>query len=585
MSLRTRLLSLFAALAVVPIVALSIFDYFRSMEAVRRLIADQTSQIAERAALRLRDNLELVVADLRLLADNAETARLYDAWIRRDSVAVANSRPVFRTYLGQAWRVMDQRLTAVTFQDSLGKLLDRLGAGGPEGDFGVPTFDLAGTAPTVSVPVRTEDRGATIGRVVATVRMDALMPAALMETSVGHHGYTIVADSAGRAVYDRLGALLARGIPALENLPDRPRADSEPAITIVKYVEDDTQRIASVASVPGSALVVVSSGAVDEFAQSFARVRLVNLLLALLLATAVASAFVIITRRITRPLDTLTAAAREVGRGNFSPRLPSADTDDVGRLSAAFATMSGRIDQMVAEVESSRQMAAVGSFSRQIAHEIRNPLTSIKLNLQGLERDARAGVLLPDMPRTLEICLEEIHRLERVVRGVLALGRAPTSDRRVVSIQQVLTRALDVMRPQLTQQRIALHAAAAGDDLLVMADQEQLVAMFLNLVVNAAEAMPDGGSLQVDVERVDEGDVALGRITIADTGPGIPADQRSRVFEPFFTTKSEGSGLGLAVAARDAEAHNGRLVLLNGEGRMSGATFVVELPLTTEAAS
>ena len=75
MSLRTRLLSLFAALAVVPIVALSIFDYFRSMEAVRRLIADQTSQIAERAALKLSDNLEVVVADLRLLADNAETTR------------------------------------------------------------------------------------------------------------------------------------------------------------------------------------------------------------------------------------------------------------------------------------------------------------------------------------------------------------------------------------------------------------------------------------------------------------------------------------------------------------------------------
>jgi signal transduction histidine kinase len=247
--------------------------------------------------------------------------------------------------------------------------------------------------------------------------------------------------------------------------------------------------------------------------------------------------------------------------------------------------MSERIDQMVAEVESSRQMAAVGSFSRQIAHEIRNPLTSIKLNLQGLERDARAGVVLPDTPRTLEICLEEIHRLERVVRGVLALGRAPTSDRRVVSIKQVVTRALDVLRPQLTAQRIVPNVAMSSDDLLVMADQEQLVAMFLNLLVNAAEAMPDGGSLHVDLERHVDGGAAVGRVTIWDTGPGIPADQHSRVFEPFFTTKAEGSGLGLAVAARDAEAHHGRLVLLSGEGWVSGATFVVELPLVPEANS
>lgn len=331
--------------------------------------------------------------------------------------------------------------------------------------------------------------------------------------------------------------------------------------------------------------MVVSSGAVDEYAQSFARVRLVNLVLALLLAAAVLGGFVIVTRRITRPLETLTAAAIEVGRGNFSPRLPSPAADEVGRLSAAFATMSERIDQMVAEVESSRQMAAVGSFSRQIAHEIRNPLTSIKLNLQGLERDARAGVVLPDTPRTLEICLEEIRRLERVVRGVLALGRGSTSDRRAISIARVVTRALDVVRPQLAQQRITLRVEMNGDDLAVMADEEQLVAMFLNLLVNAAEAMPDGGSLHVAVERDAGNGGAVGRVTIADTGPGIPASQRGRVFEPFFTTKAEGSGLGLAVAARDAEAHFGRITLLNGQGRTSGANFVVELPLATEATS
>jgi signal transduction histidine kinase len=584
-SLRTRLLSLFAALAVVPIVALSIFDYFRSMEAVRRLIADQTSQIAGRAALKLSENLEIVVADLRLLADNAETERFYDAWIRRDLIAVAHARPAFRAYIDQAWRVMDQRLASVAFQDTLGKVLDRLGAGGSETGFSAQAFEPAGTMHTLTVPIYSAHGRATIGRVVATAQVEALMPSALMETSVGHHGYTIVADSVGRAVYDRGRASFARGGAALENLNGRPRGDSKPAITLVRYVEDDTQRLASVASIPGSALLVVSSGAVDEYAQSFARVRLVNLMLALLLAASVASAFVIITRRTTRPLETLTAAAIEVGRGNFSPRLPSPDTDEVGRLSAAFATMSERIDQMVAEVESSRQMAAVGSFSRQIAHEIRNPLTSIKLNLQGLERDARAGVVLPDTPRTLEICLEEIHRLERVVRGVLALGRAPTSDRRVVSIKQVVTRALDVLRPQLTAQRIVPNVAMSSDDLLVMADQEQLVAMFLNLLVNAAEAMPDGGSLHVDLERHFDGGVAFGRVTIGDTGPGIPADQHSRVFEPFFTTKAEGSGLGLAVAARDAEAHHGRLVLLSGEGWVSGATFVVELPLVPEANS
>jgi signal transduction histidine kinase len=303
-----------------------------------------------------------------------------------------------------------------------------------------------------------------------------------------------------------------------------------------------------------------------------------NLLLALTLTAALAMAFVFVTRRTTRPLEELTGAAMEVGAGNFIPNLPKIGDDEVGRLTSAFATMSGQIERTMAELQTSQQMAAVGSFAKQIAHEIRNPLTSIKLNLQSLERDAHSGLVPSDSRRTVEICLEEIQRLDRVVRGVLSLGKTPSNGQRTIPLGAIVARALDVVGPQLVTQHIALQYDPPAGDFRIVAAEEQLVGMFLNLFMNAVDAMPEGGVLLVRIERFDrDGLPPAARVLISDTGPGVPADSQRRIFEPFFTTKKNGSGLGLATAARDVEQHRGRLSLIDGTAR--GATFSVELPL------
>jgi signal transduction histidine kinase len=401
---------------------------------------------------------------------------------------------------------------------------------------------------------------------------------------VGHAGYTVIAVRNGQHIWDPLQTVSPRGATAIAaaRYATDSVSDSLPELVTANYVELDTNRIATVAAFAASPLVVISSASVEEFADSFAQVRATNLALALLLTGALAVAFIVVTRRTTRPLETLTAAAAEVGRGNFLPKLPPAGDDEIGRLTSAFAAMSSHVDRMMKELETSRQMAAVGSFARQIAHEIRNPLTSIKLNLQSLERDVRGGIVPDDGRRTMEICLEEIHRLDRVVRGVLKLGRERSNGQHLTTAEAVVERALGIVRPQLEQQRITLTYEPHGA-LPIVADEERLVGAFLNLFVNAAEAMPEGGQLRVTVSRADGGKPgASAIITIADTGAGIPRQARSSVFEPFFTTKTEGSGLGLAVALRDAEAHRGNIALLDTNGT-PGATFVVELPLADEA--
>jgi signal transduction histidine kinase len=222
-------------------------------------------------------------------------------------------------------------------------------------------------------------------------------------------------------------------------------------------------------------------------------------------------------------------------------------------------------------------MAAVGEFAAQISHEIRNPLTSIKLNLQKMERAKRAGRLPPETDKPLEITLREINRMDRVVHGVLQLGRSRATTHGRINVSQIVKETIDVASPQLERTGVTLRSefASAGGDVWVRGDAALLSGALLNVILNAAEAAV-GGEVFVDVEHTGSG----GRVTIRDTGPGIPREHRERIFEPFFTTKEGGTGLGLALAQRTIEEHGGSLRLAEPA---VGAAFVLELPIDDSA--
>jgi signal transduction histidine kinase len=241
-------------------------------------------------------------------------------------------------------------------------------------------------------------------------------------------------------------------------------------------------------------------------------------------------------------------------------------------------------------------MAAVGEFANEIAHEIRNPLTSIKLNLQALERGTRQGQVAAPLVRPLEISLREVQRLDRVVHGVLRLGRDRSVERAPVALSDVVQRALEVARPQLEHRGVQVAMAPVVVLDQVVADVAQLEAAVLNLLLNAAEATPAGGLVRVVVEATDAcaavapGDAAAAPrvcVRVHDGGTGVAAELRERIFQPFFTTKPGGTGLGLALAQRTAEEHGGSLALSEASGddvESGGATFVLALPAAPRAA-
>ncbi len=583
MSLRGKLIGLFFALAAGPLVAIGLVVHARSLHALHELIAAQSRVIADRAAADLRARYALRDSDLLLLAENAQTQQLLRSRAGGPAADLAPAHAAADAYLRRAWEQFARSYAHVELVDAVGASAYRLGDVGARAAAGGEV--ASGEALVVRRPIHDVRDGRRLGTLVAEIRLDALLPREALEGRFGRAGYTMVLDRrSGRVVYHPRHAFARRPLAELFAAASRKidaalLSDARGSFT---YRENDSTRVAAFASLADPPWTVLSAGTVEEFATPFTRASLVNLCLVLAVTSVAAAAFVVLIRRGTRSLEALTAAADEVGTGNFVPALPVAGRDEVGRLTAAFALMVAKVREMVREIETSRHMAAVGTFASRLAHEVRNPLTSLKLNLQSLQRDATAGRFPPDSARPVGICLREIERLDRVVGGALRLGREPSGARVPCAVDEVVAEALEVVRPQLEQQRVALRVALhAGTD-RVRSDPGALKAAFLNLFLNAAEAMPDGGTLSVSSEIVAAGGgPTTCRIRIGDTGPGVPPDIREQIFEPFFSTKARGTGFGLPVALRTVEELGGQLRLAD-EGAPAGAAFLVDLPLAAE---
>lgn len=177
--------------------------------------------------------------------------------------------------------------------------------------------------------------------------------------------------------------------------------------------------------------------------------------------------------------------------------------------------------------------------------------------------------------------MAEIQRLDKVVRGVLRLGRAERNTFERLSVHRTLHAAADLTPDQLASHGVTLELKLDAREDEIVGDAGELRGVLLNLILNAAEALERGGRVRVLTTLVDSAVGRVIQVRVSDDGPGVPVAARESIFEPFYSTKRHGSGLGLAIAARDVESHQGRLSLAEHPGELGGATFVVELPLAS----
>jgi signal transduction histidine kinase len=223
------------------------------------------------------------------------------------------------------------------------------------------------------------------------------------------------------------------------------------------------------------------------------------------------------------------------------------------------------------------QMMAIGQVAAGVAHELRNPLTAIKGLVQVNRREAESlGLPAND----LAVIEHEVRRMERTLQTFLDFARPPAPDRRPLDPAEVADRVVALVGGRARKQQVGLHVSRPDADARVEADRDQLQQLFLNLLLNALDAMPHGGGVEIDIRPPRDSFV---EVSVRDTGPGIAPHILPKVFETFVSSKETGVGLGLPVSKRIAEDNGGTLSAYNLPG--GGACFVLRLPASESTAS
>lgn len=580
MSLRARILALFLGLGVVPILLLGVIGYVRSTRAVRGFLEEQTAVIAHQVASELKDQYDRRLSELLLLAENAETQRLYLLHTDPGSTPAESTLLGISDYLSSAWARFGGSYRAIEFLDLEGRSIYSLGAEARSvGGLPPAASDPSPTA-RVRIPIHDLEVGKNWGALTAEIRLSAVLPMEALEASFGRSGSTVVLDrQEGEVLHHPSRRFINQPLSALMG-PEGWNLELEtlaPDSGSFRFRRADSTRVASFVSLRDPPWTVVTTSTLEEFAPPFQGARRSDLLVVFLLATIVGGAFIVTTRQVTASLEALTEASERMGQGDLNPPLPPAGPDEVGRLSAAFGLMVAQVRRMLRRVEETREMAVMGELASNVSHQVRNPLTSIKLNLQGLEEEARSEGMSEASIRSLEICLREVGHLEEAVRRMRELARTHPPERVKTSLHRLLTQSVELLRTQLDSKgvRVEMRLDAIVDN--VLADPEELKSVFVNLLVNAEEAMEKGGSVYVTTfnpPKTGEEETIL--VEVRDEGPGVAEERRQQIFRPFVTTKKDGTGFGLATARLTVQDHQGSIRMgPNGPG----ATFQVELPL------
>lgn len=291
-----------------------------------------------------------------------------------------------------------------------------------------------------------------------------------------------------------------------------------------------------------------------------------------------------LAKRITGPLQKLVEGTVRISKGDFTQTISVGSRDEIGDLARSFNDMTKDLLETRRQMEDANRrliqaekLASIGRISASIAHEIRNPLTSVKLNIQKLMQNEH---LEEEEKEHLSISQEGIGQIEKFIKELLNFTRVSDLNPERFSVIQIVEESLKMMRDSFQEKKIALEKSFAADLPAVVVDGDKIRQVFLNILRNAVEAVEEGGRIRLALSRVKENGVARIKVRISDNGCGIPEKDWENIFEPFYTTKASGFGLGLSNARKIVEQHRGSIRVTKTKGR--GTTFEVRIPCEVE---
>ncbi len=284
----------------------------------------------------------------------------------------------------------------------------------------------------------------------------------------------------------------------------------------------------------------------------------------------------LISTQLTAPLEALRGGLKKISGGDLETTLPVKSKDEIGSLTNAYNVMVYRLKDLQDDLAQAEREAAWKEMAQQVAHEIKNPLTPMKLNLQHLQRQLNVpedefNKMKPQIEKIAGNMIEQIESLSQIASDFSKFARPSEQEFQPVEINELLTSVKELYE---AEDKLTIKTSLYKEELWVNGVKDELRRGLINLVKNAHEAMPNGGTITL-LSKLDDTKNHVS-ISVVDTGKGIPKESRDQIFVPNFSTKSSGTGLGLAITKKIIEEHKGEISFTSEKGK--GTTFLILLP-------
>lgn len=604
-SLQVKLMLLFFVFALVPLCAVGMLSIRTAEELILNMATNQIGQVAVDKAALLGRWISERKADLEVMAGSSVLRSMEPEQIIPYLELVRNK-----------YRVYDE----IAVQTLQGHTICRVGGAASElraGDREVPS-EIAGLSMPaiqlssdgkescllISAPLIGES-GDLKGVVRASVGTGTIL-AVVLRVSLGETGECYLVDREGTFLaHKEPRRILTQNIAQSESFKNILSGRNR-RITYIDYRGIEVIGASMMVGDTDWALVVE-----QDKAEAFHAVNELRRFVFLVIATAIFGALIsawLLSRYVATPIRRLSTAARSLARGDFERvDIETMDRgDEVGLLYDAFGEMArqlkdrqNRLEEKVtrseaelketdvrlkrtqAAVARSQQLASLGHLAAGVAHEIRTPLTSLKMFLQSIESELEISF---EYEEDFQIAMSQILRMEATINRFLDFAKPQAPVFTEVDVKELIQDALLVAGPRAKQQETVVRTRIADSLPRIRGDRKQLGEALLNLMVNGLEALNAGGELSLSAEMepsvTDRGLREYIRIDVADTGPGIREEAVPSLFDPFFTTKATGTGLGLSIVDGTVKRHGGRVRVENGAG--GGATFSLLIPIRVE---
>jgi two-component system nitrogen regulation sensor histidine kinase NtrY len=279
------------------------------------------------------------------------------------------------------------------------------------------------------------------------------------------------------------------------------------------------------------------------------------------------------TARITRPVRQLADSAGRVAAGDWGATVKVASADEIGQLAGAFNRMTHQLVEQRGRLVQAERVAAWRELARRLAHELKNPLFPLQITVENMQRARQSypeqfDEVFREGTATL---LAELSNLKQIIARFSDFAKMPAPRMEPVNLNEIAAETMKLFEGQLAQARIRASTELDAALRPVEADREQVTRVLRNLILNAIDAMPQGGTLTVRTVALESGV----RLEVSDTGQGLTPEECERLFTPYYTTKTHGTGLGLAIVQSVVSDHKGRIAVESEKGK--GTTFRIDL--------